>query len=192
MMRIQKGEPGYIKAQKRKFLVGTAAEFAVVIGLVVLGYVQTGSRLNLLTVVAVVGCLPAAKMLVELITLWPHQGIGTDVYKEVEEKAPLLMKAYDLVITGSGKAMQVDVFVISDHTVYGYTDSQKTDEAKLSSYLKEMLKNNRVEKVTVKIFHDYTAFLARAEGMNNIMTVDRSSDGKRENKIRRLLLTVSI
>ncbi len=191
-MRIQKGAPGYIKAQKRRFLVGTVVEFAVVIGLVVLGYVQTGSRLNLLTVVAVVGCLPAAKMLVELITLWPHQGIGADVYKEVEEKAPLLMKAYDLVVTGSGKAMQVDVFVISDHTVYGYTDSQKTDEAKLSSYLKEMLKNNRVEKVTVKIFHDYTAFLARAEGMNNIMMVDQSSDRRRENMIRRLLLTVSI
>lgn len=191
-MRIQKGEPGYIKAQKMKFLVGTIAEFAVVIGLVVLGYVQTGSRLNLLTVVAVVGCLPAAKMMVELIALWPHHSIEPGVYKEVEEKAPLLMKACDLVITGNDKVMPVNVFVISDHTVYGFTDSQKTDEAKLSSYLKEMLKNNRIEKVTVKIFHDYTAFLARAEGMNNIMTVDRSSDRRRENTIRRLLLAVSI
>lgn len=191
-MRIQKGEPGYIKAQKMKFLVGTIVEFAVVIGLVVLGYVQTGSRLNLFTVVAVVGCLPAAKMLVELIALWPQRSIEADIYKEVEEKAPLLLKAYDLVITGNDKVMPVNVFVISDHTVYGYTDNRKTDEAKLSSYLKEMLKNNRIEKVTVKIFHDYTAFLARAEGMNNIMTVDKSSDRKRENTIRRLLLAVSI
>lgn len=191
-MKIQKGEPGYIKAQKMKFLVGTAAEFGIVIALVVLGYVQTGSRLNLFTVVAAVGCLPAAKMLVELIAIFPHHGVEPDIYKEVEEKAPLLMKAYDLVITGNDKVMPVEVILISDHTVYGYTDSQKTDEAKLSSYLKEMLKNNHVEKVTVKVFHDYTAFLARAEGMNNIMTVDKASDEKREKLIRQLLLAVSI
>ena len=88
--------------------------------------------------------------------------------------------------------MPVDAFVISDHTVCGFSSSRKTDDAKVSAYLKELLKNNHVEKVTVKVFHDYTAFLARAEGMNNIMTVDRPSDRKRENTIRRLLLAVSI
>ena len=51
------------------------AEFAVVIALVVLGYVQTKTKLNLLTVVAAVGCLPASKMLVEFITIAPHQSI---------------------------------------------------------------------------------------------------------------------
>ena len=88
--------------------------------------------------------------------------------------------------------MPVDAFVISDHTVCGYASSPKTDEVKVSAYLKEMLKNNHVEKVTVKVFHEYTAFLARAEGMNNIMTVDRPSDRNRENTIRQLILTVSI
>ncbi len=191
-MKIRKGEPGYIRAQKMKFLAGTAAEFAIVIALVVLGYVQTGSRLNLFTVIAAVGCLPAAKMLVEYIAISPHHSVEPEIYKEVEEKAPLLTKVYDLVITGNEKVMPVDVFVISDHTVYGYASSERTDAAKMSSYLKEMFKNNRVEKVTVKVFHDYTAFLARAEGMNNIMAVDRPSGQKRENKIRQLLLTVSI
>lgn len=191
-MKIQKGEPGYIKAQKVKFLIWAVAEFAIVIALVVLGYMQTGTRLNLFTVVAVVGCLPAAKMLVELITLQPHKSIEPDIYKEIEDKAPLLTKAYDLVITGNDKVMPVDAFVISPHTVCGFTSSQKTDDVKISAYLKEMLKNNHVEKVTVKVFHDYTAFLARAEGMNNIMTVDKPSDRKRENTIRRLLLAVSM
>lgn len=191
-MSIQKGEPGYIRAQKIKYLVWTVAEFAIVVALVILGYVQTGSRLNLFTVVAVVGCLPAAKMLVELITLWPHQSVKPEVYQEIEEKAPLLTKAYDLVITGSERVMPVDAFVISGHTACGYSSSRKTDEAKLSAYLKEMLKSNRVEKVTVKVFHDYTAFLARAEGMNNIMTVEKPSGRERENTIRRLFLAVSM
>ena len=53
MKKKEKGQPGYIKWRKEKYLTGTIAEFAVVIALVVLGYVQTKTKLNLLTVVAV-------------------------------------------------------------------------------------------------------------------------------------------
>ncbi len=66
-MRTEKGQPGYVKARKQKYLLVAVVEFAIVIAIFVTGYIQTGSRLNLLTVVAVVGCLPAAKMLVEFI-----------------------------------------------------------------------------------------------------------------------------
>lgn len=191
-MKIQKGEPGYIKARKVRYLIGAAAEFGIVIALVVLGIVQTGSRLNLFTVVAVVGCLPAAKMLVELITMMPYGSIRPELYKEIEEKAPLLTKAYDLVITGGDKVMPVDVLVISDHTVCGYTSNAKTDDVRTAKYLKEMLKSNQMEKITVKIFHDYTPFLARAEGMNNVMNVEKSGDRRREKKIRQLILTTSM
>lgn len=191
-MKIQKGKPGYIKAQKTKLLIWTVAEFAIVIALVVLGYIQTGSRLNLLTVVAVVGCLPAAKMLVEFITMAPHKSIDPDKYKEITEKAPLLTKVYDTIITGDDKIMPVDVFVISGHTVFGYTSSEKTDEVKVARYLKEMLHNNRIDKVTVKVLHDYKAFLARAEGMNSIMTVEQPENRKKEKKIRHLILTTSM
>lgn len=191
-MKTRKGEPGYIKTRKLKYLAGAVVEFGIVAALVVLGYMQTGNRLNLLTVAAVLGCLPAAKMLVEFITMMPYKGIEVDIYKEIEEKAPLLSKAYDLVITGNDKIMPVDVFVISDYTVCGYSSNEKTDDAKVAKYLKDMLKNNHVEKVTVKVFHDYTAFLARAEGMNNVMSVEQLGDKRRENKIRQLILTTSM
>ena len=55
-MRTEKGKPGYVKARKQKYLLGAVVEFAIVIAIFVTGYIQTGSRLNLLTVVAVVGC----------------------------------------------------------------------------------------------------------------------------------------
>ena len=74
-MRTEKGQPGYVKARKQKYLLGAVVEFAIVIAIFVTGYIQTGSRLNLLTVVAVVGCLPAAKMLVEFITMAPYKSI---------------------------------------------------------------------------------------------------------------------
>ena len=55
-MRIEKGQPGYLNAQKVKYLIWALGEFIVVVGLVVLGYIQTGSKLNLFTVAAVVCC----------------------------------------------------------------------------------------------------------------------------------------
>ncbi len=191
-MKIKKGKPGYIKERKKRYLIWALAEFAVVAALMIIGYMQTGSRMNLFTVVAVVGCLPASKMLVEFIAMAPHKSIEEDKYEEVEEKAELLTKVYDLIITGNEKVMPVDVIVISGHTVCGYASNEKTDEAKISDYLKGMLKNNRCEKVTVKIFHDYKAFLSRAEGMNNIAAIDQTDHGRLERKIRNLILSTSM
>ena len=66
-MKAERGKPGYINSLKKKYLVISIVEFAIVAAVFVLGYLQTGSRLNLLTVVAILGCLPASKNLVEFI-----------------------------------------------------------------------------------------------------------------------------
>lgn len=191
MARLEKGKPGYIKARKNRYLLWAVLEFAVVAALLVLGYIQTGSKMNLLTVVAVVGCLPASKMLVEYITMAPHKGISREYYEEIEEKAPLLLKAYDMVITSTEKVMPVSAVVIYGHTVCGYTDSSRTDEAKCAASIKEMLKDNRYEKMTVKIFRDYRTFLLRAEGMNNMASVEKKSR-KMEEAVKELILSISM
>ncbi len=191
-MKIEKGQPGYLKSRKIRYLICALAEFGIVIALIILGYAQTGSRLNLFRVVAVVGCLPAAKMLVEYITMAPYKSISPETYQDIEAKAPLLMKAYDMVLTSAEKVMPLTAVVISGHVVCGYAESEKTDEVKCARYVKEMLGNNGYEKMTVKVFHDYTAFLARAEGMNNIATVDQPESRKREKGIKKLILSISM
>ena len=191
-MKIEKGQPGYIKARKLKYLVWAIGEFAVVAVLVIVGYLKTGSILNLFTVIAVVGCLPASKMLVEFITMAPHKGIEPEKFAEIEEKAGLITRIYDTVITGNGKVMPVDAFVISGRTICGYAGSPKANEAETARYIKEMLQNSHVDKVTVKIFCDYVAFLSRAEGMNNIATAESGGEGNREAKIKQLILSTSM
>ena len=105
-MRTEKGQPGYVKARKQKYLLGAVVEFAIVIAIFVTGYIQTGSRLNLLTVVAVVGCLPAAKMLVEFITMAPYKSIEEAKYQELEEKAPLMQWLYPGTLSADMQAIQ--------------------------------------------------------------------------------------
>lgn len=191
MAGIQKGTPGYVRMRKMKYLLGAVVEFAVVIALLVLGYLQTGSRLNLFTVIAVVGCLPASKMLVEFITMAPYKSVASDIYKEIEKKAPLLPKAYDLILTSTEKVMPVSVMLFCGHTVCGYAQSGRVDEAKCAGYVRETLEKNGYEKMTVKIFQDYRAFLARAEGMNNIIMVEQK-ERKLEENIRKIILTLSM
>lgn len=191
-MKIEKGQPGYIKARKMRYLLYAVVEFAMVAAVFILGYVQTKSRLNLFTVLAIIGCLPAAKMLVEFITMAPYKSIDTAIYKEIEEKAPLLIRIYDLIITSNEKVMPVDAIVIADHVVCGYTSSAKTDENRLARDIKQALKNQHYEKITVKIFHDYKAFLARAEGMNNIASVEQPQHRKKERAIRDIIKSLSM
>ena len=62
-MKATKGEAGYIQARKKQLILKAVLEFGIVIALLILGIWQTHTRLNLLTVVAVLGCLPAAQSL---------------------------------------------------------------------------------------------------------------------------------
>ncbi len=191
-MKTEKGQPGYLKALKSKYLLRALGEFAIVAAVFILGYVQTNTKQNLFTIVAVVGCLPAAKMLVEYITVYPHQGIEREKYEEIEEKAPFIMRLYDMLITSTEKAMPVDAIVIYGHVVCGYSSSPRTDEAVLAKQIKGVLKDHRYEKMTVKIFHDYGMFLARAEGLNNIAAVERPEDDRNEQEIRSILYTIAM
>lgn len=192
MKKLVKGRPGYIRRRKNRYLMWAILEFAVVLLLFALGIWQTGSRKNILTIVAIVGCLPAAKMLVEYIVMFPFNGISKSCGKEIKEKAGLLTIAYDLIFTCNEKLMQVDAIVISDHVVCGYTSCEKTDEKAVTDMLKNLLSSENYEKMTVKIFHDYTAFLSRAEGLNSMAEVSNTSPGRKEKGIRHLFLSVSM
>lgn len=191
-MKIEKGRPGYLKARKIRLICIAAAEFAVIIALLILGYVQTGTKLNLLTVVAILGCLPACKVLVGLIAIFPYRTISPDRAEEIQKEAPLLATAFDLVITSREKIMPVEALVISENTVCGYAPNKKTDPEIAARHMKNILEENRLTKITVKVFHDYTPFLTRAEGMNRIAEVEQTGSRSRKEKIRRILLNISM
>ena len=179
-MKVAKGNPGYIKNRKRKVILKTVLQFGIVVALLVLGIMETKSRLNLLTLVAVLGCLPASKSLVEVIMLFPHRSISE------------LTVAYDLVFTSEKHIMPVDCVVISDNTICGYTSNEKTDTVFAAKHIKQILYANQFTNVSVKIFDNYTAFVTRAEGMNNIAAVEKNDTKKKEEKIRQVILNISL
>ena len=124
-MKATKGEAGYIQARKKQLILKAVLEFGIVIALLILGIWQTHTRLNLLTVVAVLGCLPAAKALVEVITISPYHSIAEERAKEIQKHAEDLTVAFDLVFTSKDKFMPVDSIIILDNTICGYSSGKK-------------------------------------------------------------------
>ena len=82
-MKIQKGDAGYLRRRKRLLILEAVVSFGLVAALVIAGYVTTNTKLNLLTVVAVLGCLPASRILVNLIMVMPHDSIDEATELEI-------------------------------------------------------------------------------------------------------------
>jgi len=191
-MKITKGNPGYIDKHKKDAIIKTVLEFGIVFALLILGILQTKTRLNWLTLVAVLGCLPAAKALVETIMIFPHHSVTKEFADEVDHQASLLTTAYDMVFTSEHNIMPVDCVVISDNTICGYTSSKKTDTVFAAKHIKQILHGNQYTKVSVKIFDNYNAFMSRVEGMMNIAAVEKADNKEKEEAIKRIILNISL
>ena len=75
MKKVEKGKPGYLNYKKKAEILRTVIYFAIVAAIFLLGYTQTHTRLNLMTVVAVLGCLPASQS-----NGWCHRPLSVPVH----------------------------------------------------------------------------------------------------------------
>ena len=160
-MKITKGMSGYIRSQKKKRILITILLFGISIAVFLAGYLTTHTRNNLLTIVAILGCLPAARSAVSMILLLPYRSLEEEKVKAVREAAPGNVLVFDLVLTSSEKIMAVDALLVSKHLLCGYVAQTKAPVSEIEAYLAKILRDNHYEKVTVKLFSDYDAFYKR-------------------------------
>ena len=166
MKKTEKGMPGYLNYKRKIEIIRTLAYFGIVIAILLLGYFQTGTKLNLLTVVAIVGCLPS--------------------------KTDLLTVCYDMVITSRDHIMPVDCIVISGHNIFGYTHYNKVNTTELADHIKTILAQNGYKGFQIRILNEYKPFITRAEGLNNIAAVEQEDTKTKEETVRGLILNISM
>lgn len=191
-MKAVKGEAGYIRSKKRQETGKTCVQAALVLAVFLAGYVTTKTRLNWMTVFAVLGVLPAARSLVGVIMLLPRHSVCAELVQRVEEHAPHLIKAYDMVITSYEHVMPVDSIVIFGNIVCGYSSDRKIRPEETAAYLKKMLHSSGYEKASVKLFTDTKAYMARIDGMENMAKVEKKEDYTHEEGMRQVILTLSM
>ncbi len=183
-----KGSFGYIQNRKRFTAVRTVLYFALSISLYVAGYVTTGSNKNLLTIVAVLGCLPSCKSAVNFIIFLRAKGCSQELRDAVKKFDTELTSFYDLYFTSYQKNYQVSHMVLKGNVLCGITESEKCDVNEAQKHLEQMLLQEGIKNMTVKIFSDRRKYIDRLSQLTELET----EENKNRDEIVNLLYSISL
>lgn len=165
MTKIKKGERGYIRSQQVLRTVTTVILFAICLLLYFTGIAQTGTRLNWFTIIAVLGCLPAAKSAVSMIMILMQHPMKAEDYDKVKDLAKNGIMLYEMCFTAYEKTTQIDCVYIKGGCVIGYASGPKADPAFIEKHLKGVLKTANRNR-TVKVFKDLKPFMDRVRALD--------------------------
>lgn len=159
-MKSNKGCFGYFTREKKRRLLTTVILFAIPLLIFFTALLYFKTRENIMTVVAVVGCLPACKSLVGLIMVLMRKSIPESEYQAIHEHAGDLTMIYELYFTSEEKNGYVDAFAICGDQVVGYSSDDKTDTRYTAELVQRILRQNGC-RVQVKILKELNAYLDR-------------------------------
>lgn len=201
MEQIKKGDYGYLGQQTKWEILKVLIFFAAAFGVLFLGIHLTGDKNNLLTVVAVLGLLPAAKELITLIMFIRarkfscppslYEAVEGEIYNKEDaayDKADPLIIVYDLYMTGQEKNYPILSMCCRNKTLVGMADWEKFDYKKAEEHIQIMLKQNGYKNISVKIFSEKDKYLNRLRELREKETADYEED----QAILRLMLNISL
>lgn len=183
-----KGTKNYLNSQKKYEIIRTIIYFGISISLYIAGYVTTKSNMNLLTVVAVLGCLPGCKSLVSMIMFFRFKSLSEETAVDIEKHAEGLESLYDMVFTTYDKTSYIGHMVLRGNTVIGYALPQKKyDEAALVKHLTDTLALDGISGVSFKFFEDLNKYTQRMEQLKAL-----DDNEKLNESVRKTLTSVSL
>lgn len=175
-----KGTRNYLKTQKKYEVLRTLLYFGISLSLFFAGYFATKSynaanghgdldpRLNLLTIVAVLGCLPASKSAVSAILYLRTKSLSDAAASAIMACSRGMAELYDMVFTSYSRNFSVGHMTVRGNTVCGYSEDAKFDENAFYKHIDNILKTDGHKDVTVKIFTDLKKYTGRLEQMRDL------------------------
>lgn len=156
--KIEKGSRTYLSSRKKAGIFYTSVCALIGIVIFLIGYfLNKKSNANVFTILAVLMVLPGAKMLTNVIILFPFKTVPEeeehDMKTVIPEGGRLLTGT---VFTSTEKVMNLDFIWIGDGYVYGCPGREKQDLAYIQSYLSKGV-HNYGEHYQIKIFKDKAA-----------------------------------
>lgn len=186
-IQIPKGNFGYIKRKHILEVVKTIVYFAVSLSLYAAGVIATKSNKNLLTIVAVLGCLPASKSMVSMIMFLRFKGCSLAVHEKLEHNYQNLYILYDMVFTSYDKNFEIDHMAVNNKIIYAYSEKEKLDEKAFENHLTNMLTQNGLKNITVKLFRNISQYQKCLEKLE-----ESSEPLKTADAVRTLLMEISL
>lgn len=163
MKKTKKGTYGYIRNERKRRLLITLASFAIPLIIYVTGYIQTKTRLNLFTFVAILGCIPAAQAMVSFIMIAMQKPFSQKNYEMSSAAAGNLTAAYEMIFTAYEHTTNVGALVVCGDHVVCYTADDKSEPAKLEKHIGKLLTANGFGEVQVKVMKDMKNYVNRVK-----------------------------
>lgn len=189
MKKAVKGNFRYIEFKRRQVILRTILFFGISLALFAAGYLTTGKKENLLTVVAVLGCLPACKSMVNMIMFFRARGCSENARNEIAPLEGRLIGMYDMYFTSYQKNFDISHMVLEGKVVLGYTESEKCDLKACEEHLQVMLKQGGFKNMTVKISDNLQKY---CEQLKNFNQMKQDNDPARDDEARVVLYEVSL
>lgn len=149
---MQKGTKGYLKEYKKRQLIKTGIAFAIIIAIVVAALLLEHTTKTVIIVAAIIGALPASKMLVGFIVVAPFSSY--DGERVTKEQRKFGREMFDLAISTEEKIIFVPYLFMTEDKIFAYVKPGKDFEKnKFKRYLQNWMKGESLY-FKVSIFED--------------------------------------
>lgn len=163
---------GYAKRHLIITLILSVIMLSMSLAIYFLGIHIKGDNKNLLTLVAVLGMLPAGKEIVNLIMCFKASKFACDevINKEITDITNNVEKIYiryDLYITSYDVSFPVEAITCFDDSLVGYSGYDKFNHKKFEEHVKLLLSQNGLSVSNIKIFDNKNKFYERLAAFEN-------------------------
>lgn len=181
-----KGEYAYPAYEKKRVIIRTIIYFAISFAVYILGYISTKTKENLLTIVAVLGLLPSCKSLVSVIMYVRIPKFSHEIYEECLRHIGTVNAIYSMYLTSYKKNFPINCFAVRGGNLIGFTQFHTCDTQACEEHIKNMLIQNAIKGVSVKVFKEQRKFTDR---LSQLEALDKNG---KENEILTLLCDISL
>lgn len=164
-----KGEKNYLNNQKTYEIIRTVLMFSLSAAVYLIGYLTTHTNKNLLTVVAVLGTLPAAKSTVNMIMFLRYRSCDKELADRFEAASKGVLCAYDRVFTSYEKNFVIDHLCVRGGSIIGYAPKPAKKDFSENDFIKHLntyLSAEKYTDVVIKIFNDPEKYLERLKSLS--------------------------
>lgn len=186
--KISKGEPDYLKRQKKVVLIKTIVYFAISLAIFVIGYWSTKTKANLMSVVAVLGLLPASKSLVSLIMYLRTPHYNESILHSIQNVVGQIPIVYHLYLTSYQKNFPLNCIAVRGNNIMGYTEFVSCDTAACEEHIKLITTQNSFKNLNIKIFKGQE----QKKFEERLAQLQKTEAGKREEELIELMKDISL
>ena len=160
MKRAPKGSMLYLPYMRKRETVKTVIFFAVSLAIFVTGLIFSGTSANLLTVVAVLGCLPSGRSAVSMIMYLRAGGCSKQTFEAIEGLG-IKEGFYSLYFTSYSENYDISHLVLTENSILAYSEDERIKEDGFETHIREMLAQNGYRDIHVKLWKNREAYLQR-------------------------------